>query len=390
MNKETIWSRGFILSCIACFFLFANFYMLLSAMPMAIQLNMNGTLKDMSLVVSIYIFGIVLLRPFSGLIADKIGKKRVSTLSLLLFLICTIGYLGLNTILPLLIVRFIHGVVHSSSTTAHAALAIEMLPSSKKGQGVGYYSLSMSLSMVLGPALGIFLLNNFGYNTLIIVAGVFSLISWLATVFTKEAHANIISDEKELEFSDFIEPRAIPVCLAALTFSFGYSSLISFMATFTKSINAPEAAMYFFIAFAISIMATRPTVGKLLDEKGPSFLLFPTIILFALGVFTLSFSSSVWFVVIIGFIMGFAYGAIFPSLQTITIKLSSPNKTGVATATFFLFWDIGFGLGSFILAIVASALGYAGMFQVVSGVAILSLILFYFLYHRPLSNNSLN
>src|SRR5690606_4537202 len=96
MNTNKIWTRVFILSCLGCYFLFVNFYMLLSSMPLAIKKHMWGTARDMSLVVSIYLIGIVLLRPFSGVISDRIGSKKVSILTMFLLVICSFMYLGIH------------------------------------------------------------------------------------------------------------------------------------------------------------------------------------------------------------------------------------------------------------------------------------------------------
>lgn len=383
MVKNSIWTKGFVFSCISCFLLFANFYMLLAAMPLAVKEMMNGTARDMSLVVSIYLLGIVLLRPFSGVLADKLGKRQVSLITIFIFAICSFLYLGVDAILLLLVIRFIHGVFHAVSTTGHAAMAIDMLPIDKKGEGIGYYGLAMSLSMVLGPALGLFLLNAYGYIPLIIIAGIFAVLSYLFTfLIPKNRVSTKPKVKQQLTFSSFIEPKAIPVCIAALVFSFSYSSLISFIAVYTKELDLASTGMYFFIVFAISILVTRPYIGKMLDRRGPSFLIFPALLFFSIGVLFLSLSHSIYAILSLAVVLGVTYGAIFPSFQTITVRMSPSNRSGVATATFFLFYDLGFGLGAFILALIASVFGYALMFQAVSGLVLVSLLLYYFLYYR--------
>ncbi len=369
--------------------------MLLSSMPLAIKQHMGGTARDMSLVVSIYLLGIVLLRPFSGVISDRIGSKKISIITMFLFVVCSFMYLGIHAIVPLLLVRMIHGVFHSLSTTAHAAMAITMVPNSRKGEGVGYYGLAMSLSMVLGPALGLYILNSFGFEVLILVASIFSVISWLLTMFiknpetVKQAVPAKVGKQK-FSFSNFIEMKAVPVCISAMLFAFSYSSIISFMAVYTTELGMPIAAMYYFITFAISIMVTRPIIGKLLDSKGPSYLIIPSLIIFALGLMIMGSATSLFQILLSAVILGVAYGAIFPSFQTITIKLSPVDKAGSATATFFLFYDSGFGLGAFALAVVASYFGYAKMYMIVSGLILLTLLLYYLLYHRKQQTSMVN
>src|SRR5690606_12051465 len=181
MNNSKIFSKDFLLACLGCFLLFVNFYMLLAAMPLAVQQNMGATPKEMSLVVSIYILGIVLMRPFSGLISDRLGALRIARITQFIFVVCTLLYLGFSGIYPLLIIRLVHGIFHSISTTSHAAMAINMIPNEKKGEGIAYYGLAMSLSMVLGPALGLFLLQAFSFQVLIWVAILFSIFSWLSS-----------------------------------------------------------------------------------------------------------------------------------------------------------------------------------------------------------------
>lgn len=366
--------------------------MLLASMPLAIQQNMGGNPKEMSLVVSIYILGIVLLRPFSGVISDRIGANRIAFITQFVFVVCTLLYLGISGILPLLIIRLIHGIFHSLSTTAHAAMAIHMVPNEKKGEGIGYYGLAMSLSMVLGPALGLYILQTFSFEFLIWVATFFSALSWICTLLIKKPadlpRSPISQSKPSFKLSNLIEMKAVPVCISVLVFSFSYSSLISFMAVYTAALGIGQAAMYFFISFAISILVSRPTIGKLLDSRGPSFLMFPSLLLFALGLIVLGMSTSVMGILISGLVLGLAYGAIFPCFQTITIRLSPPENAGSATATFFLFYDGGFGLGAFALAFIASIMGYAKMYMLVSVLIILSLLLYYFLFHRKQSLTS--
>jgi MFS family permease len=136
MKSQNIWNTHFILVCLGAFFLFFNFYILLSTLPLALQKNMGATAQSMSLVVSGYCFGLVALRPFSGMISDRYGKKRVSVLTFLLFSLCSVAYLGVDSILPLLAIRLLHGVAHSLSTTSNAALAIDMLPTARQGEGI--------------------------------------------------------------------------------------------------------------------------------------------------------------------------------------------------------------------------------------------------------------
>lgn len=367
MQRSTIWNKNFIFICLGAFFLFANFYLLLSTMPLALQQHLQITAKVSSLVVSVYSLGLVLLRPFSGLLADRYGKRKVALISYVLFSICSVTYLGVHSILPLLVIRLVHGIMHSVSTTAHAALAIDSIPAAKKGEGIGYYGLAMSLAMVVAPALGIYIIEHYTYEALLYVGAFFSCVSTLFTFMVeKDTVSTAVKVSQKLSLGSFIEYKAVPIGVSAFLLSFCYSSIISFIALYTKDLGMSSAAMHFYVAFALSIIITRPFIGKLIDRKGSHFLVYPSLAIFGIGIVCLGYSSSLAGLLTSGIILGASYGAIFPSFQTIAVKNSPSHKTGAAIGTFYLFYDIGFGLGAFVLASIAAAFGYSMMYYIVS------------------------
>jgi predicted MFS family arabinose efflux permease len=382
MKDQHIWNKNFILICLGVFFLFSNFYILLSTMPLALQKNMDATAQIMSLVVSIYSMGIVVLRPFSGLVADKYGKKKVTVITFLLFSLCSVAYLGIDSIIPLLAIRLFHGVFHSMSTTSHAAMAIDMIPAGKKGEGIGYYGLAMSLAMVVAPALGIYMLEHHSYEALLYVGAGFALAGWALTLFVDTDEQTRDKRAVKIGLSTFVELKAVPIGLSAFLISFCYSSIISYIALYAKELQLTDAAMYFYIAFASSIILTRPFVGKLIDRKGPGYLVYPSLVVFGMGILILGFSNHLIPILISSIILGASYGAIFPSFQTIAVKESPAHRTGASMATFFLFYDLGFGLGAFVLGSVVSHSGYSTMYTFVSLIVMATIVTYYLMNER--------
>ncbi len=382
MKNQSIWNKHFILICLGAFFLFANFYILLSTLPLALQKNMDATAQTMSLVVSVYCFGIVALRPFSGMITERLGKKRVTVFTFLLFSICSIAYLGVSSIIPLLGIRLVHGIFHSVATTSHAALAIDMLPPTKQGEGIGYYGLAMSLAMVIAPALGIFVLDRFNYETLLVIGAVFSVTGWVLTLLVPSEDRPKQQQKSPLSISSFIEPGAIPISLSAFLISVCYSSIISFIALYTKELQLNDAAMYFYIAFALSIVATRPFVGKFIDQKGAGYLVYPSLALFAAGILMLAFSTQLTGLLLAAIILGASYGAIFPCFQTMAVQAGPSHRPGISIATFFLFYDLGFGLGAFLLGIVVAQVGYSSMYILVTALVVVTIAVYYLMREK--------
>ena len=160
-KNQKLWNKNFLYICLSSFFIFTNFYLLTSTMPIYVKNDLKGSATQISLIVSLYIFGTVLLRPFSGRWAEKYGKRNISLLFLLLFFLCNLAYFGTKAVVPLLIVRFINGFGFAVTTTGTSAIAIDWIPKKRKGEGIGYFSLFMSLAMVIGPALGLYLATTF-------------------------------------------------------------------------------------------------------------------------------------------------------------------------------------------------------------------------------------
>jgi len=354
-------------------------------MPIYVKNDLKGSATQISLIVSLYILGTVLLRPFTGKWADQYGKKRVNLIFLILFIICNVAYLGTTSIVPLLIVRFINGFGFSAVTTSTAALAMDWIPANSKGEGVGYFGLFMSLAMVVGPALGIYLTNNYDYDVLIIVASVFAILSIIFSFFTSE---KIITKPKDLNIKavkgldQYIEKKALPICIVAFLLAFAYSSIIAYIAMYFSEIGQAKYSMYFFICLAVVIIITRPKIGKIYDNKGPNFLIYPGLICLTIGLIIVAFSETPSLALLAGAIIGLGYGAVFPALQTLSISAASTTRAGTASANFFLLYDIGIGLGSFIFGLFSANFGFKYTYVLAALVAILCLTAYAFIVYK--------
>lgn len=369
--------------------MFFNYYMLAATMPLFMQEELHGSTQQVSLVISLFIFGSVLLRPFSGIWADQYGRKKMAWIAMLLFLICSLSYLVIDAIIPLLLIRIVHGMSFALGTTSIAAIAISLIPADKKGQGIGYFSLFMSLAMVFGPAMGLFLVNRMGYMPMFIICIGATAISLTLTLMLKSngvtaesEHGTAANAPTKKSRFDFIETKAIAICLSAAVLAFSYSAVLSFITVYTKEIGLAEAALYFFTSFAIMIILPRPWVGKLFDAKGPNYLIYPGLLLFMVGLFVLSIAHTALAIILAGVLMGTGFGALFPSFQTLSVKHSTPNRVGAATATFFLLFDVGYGIGAYLLSLATVPLGFRGMFALAGAIVGLSMAIYYWFYHR--------
>lgn len=154
MVGDKIWTKNFITVCLSSFFLYFNFYILATVFPLYVKDSLNGNQQQMGLAITTYVIGTVLIRPISGPWVDRLGKKKMAVVGMAIFLIATLCYFGPKGILLFLLIRFIHGMSYAVGSTAENTIASSLVPESRQGEGIGYFSMFMSLAMVIGPACG--------------------------------------------------------------------------------------------------------------------------------------------------------------------------------------------------------------------------------------------
>jgi MFS family permease len=311
---------------------------------------------------------------------ERFGKRLMLLVALSIFLVSSILYFLTDSLTSILLLRFFHGLGFGIATTAAGTIVAETLPDSRRGEGMGYFAMSMNLAMAFGPFLGLTALNVFGIHSVFMMALGFSIISLIAGLLIK-LPATKVSKSKELKFNfnfnALIERSAVKVSLFAALFGIIYSSIISFVSVYAKSIGLTSVASYFFIVYAIVLLISRPFTGKWFDLYGAKYIVYASIILFGSGMLLLSLSSSPVIFLISAAFIGVGYGTLFSSLQTIVIQDAPSEKRGLATATYFSIYDLGMSIGSFVVGIILSKVGFHALYGGSVFIIVLSIGIFY-------------
>jgi len=379
LENERLWTKDFISVSLSGFFVFLVFYTLMATLPIFVIDNLGQKESRVGLVITAFLIASVLIRPFAGIWLDTIGRRKILIFSLIFFTITTFLYPFVQNFALLLILRFAQGIVFGLGTTATGTIVAEIVPAKRRGEGMSYYGSSMILAMVFGPYLGITMMNKFSFTSLFLVCGIFAVIAFIFAM-NIAIPKQVISEKTRIKASQLIERSALPVSITASMIAFGYSGVISFITLYAKELGFVEVASFFFIIYAIAILASRPFTGKLFDRRGANTIVYPGIVLFAIGLLVLSFSTIPSIFLLSAVLVGLGYGSIVPSFQTLAINNAAPVKRGMATATFFMFFDIGMGLGSYILGIVSAKTTFHSMY-VISAIVVLLTTVFYYMLH---------
>jgi predicted MFS family arabinose efflux permease len=381
VSTTPLWNKSFILCLANNLFLFVFYFAQTTILPIYILQDLNGSLAQAGLAMTLFMASSIAVRPFSGLIIEKLGRKRTLFISEFLFCLFSVAYIFADNLQMLLALRFLHGIWFSILTTVAVPIANQFIPESRRGEGMGYFVMSVNLGIVLGPLIGLTLIQPLSYS---MVASILAAVVCLGFIFcflipihTPPSPTPTLK-KKSLSIHDFIEKRALSISILAMMVSFAYASIMSFISTYAASKNLLAYASLFFIVFAFSMMSLRPFTGKIYDRKGPSYVIYPALALFSLGLVVLSQINSLMGLMCAAVLIGVGFGSVQPCLQTLAIQRSEPERIGHATSTFYTFYDIGIALGSILLGMLITAQGYSVAYLLCAVIIVLSLVYYKF------------
>jgi predicted MFS family arabinose efflux permease len=271
------------------------------------------------------------------------------------------------------------------STTATITAITDMIPSTRRGEGMGWFSTSMTLAMAIGPMLGIWITQNLSYSTLFLFAVVLSAAALLLTFGAKMP----FRPQTGARRIELFEKSVLPIAASVFFLFIAYGGITTFVPLFADSIQVNSGA--FFLAFAAALALSRPISGKLSDRYGEMFVIAPALVITICALIVLSLSTGLIGVLVSAVLYGMGFGSATPALQAATIRLARSNRLGVANATITTANDLGIGLGAIMLGWVSQYTSYQVLFDVSALSVTFSLILFTFFVKRLLKNKqSLN
>lgn len=378
-KKRPIWTKSFINISISTFFIFLVFYALLTFMPLYVLNDLDGTAAEGGIAVSIFLLSAIIMRFFAGMILEKFGKKKILIIGLFLFTISTVLYVFVGSFAVLLLLRFFQGIWFSLVTTVAGAIAADIIPPERRGEGLGYYGIAMNLAVVAGPFIALTLQLYVPAQIVFVVLAVIMAIGFLCALGVGVEEEPLTKNDKhKLTINDFLEKKSLPIASVGFFISFAYASILTFISVYAESLGLIKAASFFFVVYAIAMLVVRPLTGRLFDGVGPSVVIIPSIIIFGIGLISLSFTQSSWMLLASGALVGLGYGTLLPSFQTLAIQAADKHRSGYATGTFFALYDSGIAVGSVSLGVLAGIAGYANLYLML-GIFVI-LIVFYYMW----------
>ena len=399
---DRLWNRNYCKVMTANFTLFFAFYVLTPLLPLYLSEHFGATKDVIGLVLSGYTITALLFRPFSGYVVDSFPRKTVLMIAFGAFAIFFAGYLAASTLLLFTIVRTLHGGPFGALTVANSTAAIDVLPSSRRTEGIGYYGLSNNLAMAIAPTIGIFIYQltdsfEFLFWLALIVACLGWLVDatvqlnhgdWLPSVLRSRGTVVPVPVIHKLSWDRFFLMRGWLIGVNMVAFGFSFGVLSNYLAIYGKEVMGIMGGTgTYFMLCSVGLILSRLQGGKALRNGRVThnaaegmvisligytlFILMPTLYELSLINYSLSIAIGYYGSALL---IGLGNGHMWPAFQNMTINVASNNRRGTANSTILISWDIGMGLGILVGGVVSEIIGYAAAFWTVvlvnaSGVA---------------------
>jgi MFS family permease len=390
MDKERLWTKDFIIIALTNFLIYMVFYLLMVVIAAYAVDKFHASTGMAGLVSGIFIIGILIGRLVTGRVVEDIGSRKVLIAGTLFFIITSASYFVAINLPLLIIIRFLHGAAYGVASTATGTIVAQIIPDKRRGEGIGYYSMSQILATALGPLIGITLSRCVDFNMIFLVISVIAAISFGISFIISQPARKLPGQgqtqaARTFQIASFLEFTAIPISIIVLIVGFNYSAVLTFMSLYSKELHLEKVASFFFVVYASIVIISRPFSGRLLDARGTNFVVYPCLFIFAIGMLLLSQTNHGITLLLAGAIIGLGYGNFLSCGQAISIKGAPPHRLGLATATYYMFLDVGFGIGPYIFGSLIPFTGYRGLYLMMAVVTLATIILYSFLYRKKVS-----
>ncbi len=370
---DRLWTRSYVLICIANFLMCFSFYTLVPTLPFYLEEVFGAGRTTIGIILSCYTVAVLCVRPFAGWIADTFQRKPLYIVAYFLFISFFVGYLVAGTLLIFGILRVLHGFAFGTVTTTGNTLVIDIMPSSRRGEGLGYYGVMNNLAMSIGPMIGLFISSSGSYNTIFYC----SLISGgIGLIFASSVKAPRIVPKtqcKGMSFDRFILRKGLPACGAMMLMAIPWGMTMTFIAMHAQELGLVANTGYFFTVMAVGLIISRIGSGKRVDRGQITQVIFQGMLIVFVGILCEAFLASgasrsislgYAFYFAAAFFIGFGYGTMFPATNTMFVNLAPNERRATANATYLTGWDVGIGGGMFFGGRIAEHWGLGTIYYV--------------------------
>lgn len=391
-HADRLWNGGYLKIWTVNFLVHFSFMLIVPLLPLYLSETFGATKDTIGLVLTGYTVMALIVRPFSGFMVDSFPRKTVLVICGFFFFALFAGYLAAGSLVAFAIFRTLHGAPFGATTVAASTVAIDVSPSSRRGEAIGYYGLSNNLAMALGPALAVVLLGAFNgnYKALFWVSLATSFIGLVLDLSMKLPARDFVPEKKVISLDRFFLLDGWREAIGIACFAFSYGILSTYVAIYGKEeLGITGGTGLFFGLCAIGLITSRLTGAHALRENRVSrnASMGMCVSIFGYLLFAALHNPIGYYGAAL--IIGLGNGHMYPAFQTMFINLAPNSQRGTANSSILTSWDAGVGLGVLIGGLCSEYWGYHSAFWAAWAVNAFGVAFYFLSIHRHFESNKL-
>lgn len=370
--RDPLFTIRFVRLWIFTFITFLTAFQIFPTMPFRIM-ELGGSESQAGLFLAIYTWASAVAAPITGSIADHIGRKRLLITAGLAFIFFSSAYAFLTWLPALLIAACLHGIFWSGLLSASGAIITEIIPPSRRTEGLGYYGMAPTAAIGVAPLVGLLIYNRFGWLWL---CGVMVFLSVVILLLALQVRGGTARSENSFPpLRQLVDWHVILNSSALFVHAFGYGGITSYVAVLAVR-NSIEPPSIFFSVFAVFVIGTRIFISPIGDRYGPKAILYPSILLVPIATWMLAVTDTRAEMIAAAVLFGIGFGGLYPAFMTFVLTLSDPERHGSTFGSILFAVDTGIGLGSLTTGFLVEHYGFGAAFGVATVISLTSLPLF--------------
>ncbi len=374
-----LWNANYVKVMIANFALYFAFYILTPLLPLYLSDQFGATKDTIGIVLSGYTWAALLIRPFSGFIVDCFDRRKALLTFFFLFFLFFAGYIAASTLLMFAIVRTVHGAPFGALTVANQTVAIDVLPSERRNEGMGYYGLSNNLAMAIAPSVAIYIYQMTGDFSILFWIALFVAGAGMAVDMTvKVPKKEIVRNKPRLSLDRFFLTKAWMLAVNIAFFSFCFGALSNYLAIYSKEeMGITGGTGTYFLILSVGLVVSRLQGAEGLRKGRLTQNAAGGICLSLVGYVLFVALNNAWGYYLSAVLIGLGNGHMYPAFLNMFISVARNNQRGTASSSILTAWDLGFGFGILVGGVVAELFGYQAAFWTVAAVNAAGVALFF-------------
>ena len=352
--KDRLVTPGYCFILAANFLLYFGFWLLIPVLPFYLSEIFNAGNSTIGIILSCYTVAALCIRPFSGYFLDSFARKPLYLLAYFIFMTMFAGYIIAGSLVLFILFRIIHGVSFGMVTVGGNTVVIDIMPSSRRGEGLGYYGLSNNIAMAVGPMSGLFLHDaGMSYTTIFCCSLGSCIAGFICASLVKTPYKPPVKREP-ISLDRFILLKGIPAGISLLLLSIPYGMTTNYVAMYAKEIGINATTGFFFTFMAVGMAISRIFSGKIVDKgkitqviSAGLYIVVFSFFLLSACVYIINWNSMACGIIFfaVALLLGVGFGIMFPAYNTLFVNLAPNNQRGTATSTYLPSWDGGIGIG---------------------------------------------